>query len=62
MDLANFLEPAVVEAGIIAFASLFALIDPVGNAVMFASLTANDDAKPAVLWRLKVCLLPPYYY
>ncbi len=45
MDLANFLEPAVVEAGIIAFASLFALIDPVGNAVMFASLTANDDAK-----------------
>jgi len=45
MDLANLLEPTVVEAGIIAFASLFALIDPVGNAVMFASLTANNDAK-----------------
>jgi len=39
------LEPAIIEAGIIAFASFFALIDPIGNAVMFASLTAHDAAK-----------------
>ena len=36
-------EPSVIEAGIVAFASFFALIDPIGNAVMFASLTARDS-------------------
>ncbi len=44
MDLSALFNPAVLEAGIIAFASLFALIDPIGNAVMFASLTVNDSA------------------
>lgn len=38
------LDPIVIEAGMIAFASLFTLIDPIGNAVMFASLTAKNDA------------------
>ena len=45
MDFSALLDPTVIEAGVIAFASLFALIDPIGNAVMFASLTANDDSK-----------------
>ncbi len=45
MDVVAMLDPLVIEAGMVAFASLFALIDPVGNAVMFASLTAKDNAK-----------------
>jgi multiple antibiotic resistance protein len=44
MDIQTLLDPVVIEAGMVAFASLFALIDPIGNAVMFASLTANDNA------------------
>jgi len=39
------LDPSVIEAGMVAFASLLALIDPIGNAVMFASLTAKDTAQ-----------------
>ena len=45
MDLSTLLDPLVIEAGIVAFASFFALVDPVGNAVMFASLSAHDTAK-----------------
>lgn len=45
MNFTTWMTPAVIEAGVIAFASLFALIDPIGNAVMFASLTANDNLK-----------------
>ena len=45
MDLSTLLDPMVIEAGIVAFASFFALVDPVGNAVMFASLSAHDTAK-----------------
>ena len=45
MDIKTMLDPAVFEAGMVAFASLFALIDPIGNAVMFASLTAKDTAQ-----------------
>ncbi len=45
MDLSTLITPSTMEAGIVAFASFFALIDPIGNAVMFASLTAHDSAK-----------------
>ena len=45
MDLSQFLDPMVVEAGVIAFASFFALIDPVGNAAIFASITSRDTNK-----------------
>jgi len=44
MDLSTLLTPVTIEAGIVAFASLFALIDPIGNAVMFSSLTVHDSA------------------
>ncbi len=43
MELSTLLTPATIEAGIVAFASLFALIDPIGNAVMFSSLTVHDS-------------------
>ena len=45
MDWSQFLDPMVIEAGVVAFASFFALVDPVGNAAMFASLTSRDTAK-----------------
>jgi len=45
MDLSTLITPTTIEAGIVAFTSFFALIDPIGNAAMFASLTAHDSAK-----------------
>ncbi|MEE9309789.1 MAG: MarC family protein [Cocleimonas sp.] len=45
MDLSTLVTATTIEAGIVAFASFFALIDPIGNAVMFASLTVHDSAK-----------------
>lgn len=45
MDLSTLFTPTTIEAGVVAFASFFALIDPIGNAAMFASLTAHDSAK-----------------
>lgn len=45
MDLSTLITPTTLEAGIVAFASFFALIDPIGNAVMFASLTAHDSGE-----------------
>ena len=47
MNMESILNPDIIEAGMVAFASLFALIDPIGNSVMFASLTAKDNAKHA---------------
>ncbi len=45
MNWSDLVEPAVIEAGVVAFTSFFALIDPIGNSAMFASLTARQSSE-----------------
>jgi len=44
MGFSTPITPVTIEAGIVAYASLFALIDPIGNGVMFSSLIVHDSA------------------